>query len=190
MGFGHWPEGATFMKYNFLAVIIPMKWLPQDTEQARTQAWAMTSQKLLPDLGKLYSRFYPTVPYQLGVILGREDPAAFLKMFYLAKKERTEAAAFHSMGLLENIDWERTQKIGDALVCHVVADGNNQALEAHSFWHLAIMSGHLMPDCGIYYMEQQQAFISPEQEQAVSAHPSDYALCTVTLEAMEEKNEA
>jgi len=33
-------------------------------------------------------------------------------------------------------------------------------------------------------------WLPQDTEQAVSAHPSDYALCTVTLEAMEEKNEA
>ena len=28
------------MKFNYLAVIVPRKWLPQNTEQARKQAWA------------------------------------------------------------------------------------------------------------------------------------------------------
>ncbi len=184
------------MKYNFLAVIIPRKWLPQNTEQARTQAWAMTSQKLLTDLGRMYSRFYPAsrpwgqeVPEPFSVVLGNEDPVNFLNVFYRAKKEQEAAAAFHSAGLLSNIDLEHTQKIGDALICHVVADGSNQALEAHSFWHLAVMSGSLMPDCGVYFLEQKQAMVSTEQVNNVTAHPSDYALCMVTLEAMGEQNE-
>jgi len=185
------------MKYNFLAVIIPMKWLPQNKERARTQAWTVTSQKLLPDLGRLYSRFYPAsrpwgqeVPEPFSVVLGNENPVTFLNVYYQAKKKQEEAATFHSTGMLKNIDWDRTQKVGDTLICNVVADGNNPALEAHSFWHLAMMSGRLMPDCGIYYMEQQKSVINPEQERAVSAHLSDYALCAVALEFMEGKNEA
>lgn len=180
------------MKYTYLVVIIPRKWLPQNTEQARTQAWVMTSQKLLPDLGRLYSRFYPAphawgleILSSLGVVLGNEDPVTFLNVFYRAKKRQDEAAAFHSAGMLENINFERTEKIGDTLVCHVVADGSNKALEAHSYWHLAVMAGSLMPDCGLYYLEQQTVF-SQEQEKAVTSRPSDYALCAVTLEGHNE----
>jgi len=183
------------MKYNFLAVIIPRKWLPQNTEQARTQAWAMTSQTLLSDLGEFYSRFYPAsrpwgqeVPELFSVVLGNEDPVTFLNVFYQAKKKQEEAAAFHSAGMLSNIDLEHTQKIGDTLICHVVVDGSNQALEAHSMWHLAVMSGSLMPDCGVYYLEQKQAMVSPDQVKAVTTHPADYALCAVTLD-MEEQDE-
>ena len=81
------------MKINYLAVIVPRKWLPQNTEQARVQAWAAVTQLLLPDLGKFYSRFYPahqpwgddiSAPY--SVVLGREDPVAFLNVFHQAKK--------------------------------------------------------------------------------------------------------
>ena len=86
------------MKFNYLAVIVPRKWLPQNTEQTRKQAWAAVTQLLLPDLGKFYSRFYPasqpwgqdiSAPY--SVVLGREDPVAFLNVFHQAKKKQEEA---------------------------------------------------------------------------------------------------
>ena len=179
------------MKYNYLAVIIPRRWLPQNTEQAREQAWAAVTQLLLPDLGKWYSRFYPasqpwgqdiSAPY--SVVLGQEDPVTFLNVFHQAKKRQEEAISFHEIGMLSNIDLEQTQKIGDALICHVSA-GSNEAIKAHSLWHLAMAEGGLLPDCGLYYMEQKRAVLSPEQERAVSARPGDYALCAVTLE-MEE----
>ena len=77
------------MNYNYLVVIIPAKWLPQNTEQARIQAWAAVTQLLLPNLGEFYSRFYPanrpwgqdiSAPY--SVVLGREDPVTFLNVRY------------------------------------------------------------------------------------------------------------
>lgn len=177
------------MKYNYLAVIIPAKWLPQNTEQARTQAWAAATQLLLPDLGKLYSRFYPAdqpwgqaLTYPFSVVLGREDPVTFLNVLYQAKKKQDEAVAYHSAGMLRNIDLDRTQKIGDALVCHVSPEGSNPALTAHSLWHLAMMEGMFLPDCGLYYLEQRRSVINPELEKTVTAHPGDYALCAVTLE--------
>lgn len=176
------------MKFNYLAVIVPRKWLPQNTKQARTQAWAAVTQLLLPDLGKFYSRFYPSnhpwgqdlsVPY--SVVLGQEEPVEFLNVFYHAKKKRDDAISFHSAGMLSNINFDQTKRIGDVLVCHVTADGSNEALQAHSLWHLAVMEGAFLSDCGLYYLEQKQAVIPPEQEKAVSAHPGDYALCAVTL---------
>lgn len=180
------------MNFNYLVVVIPMKWLPQNTELARTQVWAAVSQLLLANLGKLYARFYPAphpwgqdIPNPLGIVLGREDPVTFLNLFYRAKKEQEDAVAFHSVKMLSNISPEQTNRVGDTLICHVTADGSNPALAAHARWHTFIMSGILLPDCGIYYLEQGQAMISPEQEKAVFASPADYALCAVTLEAME-----
>ena len=182
------------MKINYLAVIVPRKWLPQNTEQARVQAWAAVTQLLLPDLRKFYSRFYPahqpwgddiSVPY--SVVLGREDPVAFLNVFHQAKKKQEEAIAYHSMGMLNNINFDQTEQIGEALVCHVTADGSNAALQAHSIWHLAVMEGAFLPDCGLYYLEQKRAILSWEQEKAVSTRPGDYALCAVTLELEEDK---
>ena len=177
------------MKFNYLAVIIPRKWLPQNTEQARVQVWAAVTQMLIPDLGKLYFRFYPanqpwgqniSAPY--SVVLGQEDPVAFLNVFYHAQKKQKEAIDFHVAGMLSNINFDQTKKIEDALVCCVAADGNNEALKVHSAWHLAMMEGILMPDCGLYYLEQKCSVLTPELEKAVAVHPQDYALCAVTLE--------
>ena len=181
------------MKFNYLAVIVPRKWLPQNTEQTRKQAWAAVTQLLLPDLGKFYSRFYPasqpwgqdiSAPY--SVVLGREDPVTFLNVFHQAKKKQEEAISFHEIGMLSNINLEQTQKIGDTLICHVNAE-SNEAMQAHSLWHLAMAEGGPLPDCGLYYLEQKRAVLSPEQEKAVSACPGDYALCAVTLELEEDK---
>lgn len=183
------------MNFNYLAVVIPRKWLPQNTEQARAQAWAAVTRLLLPDLGKLYSRFYPAahpweldVPDPFGVVMGREDPIAFLNLFHRAKGKRDEAVSFHSVGMLSNINFEETQRVGDTLICHVTADGSNKALEAHSAWHLAMMEGLFMPDCGLYYLERKCSVIDPELEKNVAAHPGGYVLCAVTLEAMEERH--
>ena len=181
------------MKFNYLAVIVPVKWLPQNTEQARTQMWGQVTQLLLPNLGKWYSRFYPAstpwgqdIQAPFGVVLGREEPVKFLNLFYRAKRKQDDAVAFHTVGLLSNADLEQAQKIGDTQLCHVTAGESNEALTAHALWYAAIQSGSFLPDCGIYYLEQKQAVINPEQERAVSGHPADYALCAVTLENMEE----
>lgn len=177
------------MKFNYLAVVIPVKWLPQNTEQARVQAWATVTQLLIPDLSKLYFRFYPATqpwgqdilaPY--SIVLGREDPVTFLNVFHQAKKKQKEAIDFHMAGMLGNINFDQTQKIGDALICCVTADGSNKALEVHSAWHLAMMEGMFLPDCGLYYLEQRRSVIDPELEKTVAARPGDYALCAVTLE--------
>lgn len=180
------------MKFSYLAVVMPMKWLPQNTEEARTQAWAAVSHLLLPNLGKFYSRFYPAsnpwgqkIESPFGVVLGREDPVTFLNVFYQAKQKREEAVAFHSVEMLSHIDLDRTQQIGETLVCHVSPDGSDPALVAHSLWHLAVMEGVLMSDCGLYYLEQNRSMPDRKLEQAVSARPGGYALCAVTLESTE-----
>ena len=181
------------MKFNYLAVVMPEKWLPQDTEAARVQMWAAVTQLLLPHLGKLFSRFYPadrpwgqdiSAPY--GVVLGRETPITFLNVLHHAKKKWDEAVSFHSVGMLRNINFDQTERLGDFLVCRVTADGSSEALKAHSCWHLAMMEGIFVPDCGLYFLEQRRSIPGPELEKAVAAHPADYALCAVTLEAMEE----
>lgn len=183
------------MKINYLAVIVPRKWLPQNTEQARTQAWAAVTQLLLPDLGELYSRFYPAgrpwgqdIASPYSVVLGREEPVTFLNLFYQAKQKRDDAVAFHSIQMLSNINFNQTEQIGDTLVYHVTADGSSKALEAHSAWHLAMMKGVFLPDCGLYYLEHKKAMPDPNQEKAVSAYPAGYVLCAVTLEMMEVQN--
>jgi hypothetical protein len=176
------------MKINYLAVVLPEKWLPQNTEQARTQVWAAVTQLLLPDLGKWYSRFYPSnqpwgqdISTPFSVVLGWEDPVTFLNVFYHAKKKRDNAINFHSAGMLGNINFEQTQQIGDALICHVNSE-SNEALQAHSIWHLAVMEGAFLPDCGLYYLDQKRSVLNPELEKTVAAQPGDYALCAVTLE--------
>lgn len=177
------------MKFSYLAVVMPMKWLPQNTEQARTQAWAAVSQLLLTNLGKFYGRFYPAVApwgqaasFPFSVVFGREDPAAFLNLFYHAKNKLEKAVAFHSVGMLNNIKPEQMQEIGDTLICHVMTDGSNEALTVHALWYTAVMAGVLMPDCGLYFLEQKQSVVPPEVEREITAHPSDYVLCAVTLE--------
>ena len=76
----------------------------------------------------------------------------------------------------------------DTLVCHITADGSSDALKAHSLWHLTMMEGTPLPDCGLYFMEQKCAVINPGLEKAVAARPGDYALCAVTLEMMGVQN--
>ena len=65
----------------------------------------------------------------------------------------------------------------------VKGDGENMA--PHMLWHLAMIAGELMPDCGVYFPREQQAFVDDTLEKKGLNHLNRYALCMVTL-AMEE----
>lgn len=80
------------MKANHLAVIFPAKDLPQNTVHACGAIWTRTSRMLLPGLGKLYDRFHPAaqpwgveIPAPFSVVLGRDDPCRFLRLYLRAK---------------------------------------------------------------------------------------------------------
>jgi len=178
------------MKTVPLAVVCPISGLPQNTEQARQAVWAEVTKLLQPGLGKLYSSFYPAssawgvelnVPF--GVLLGRDDPVRFVRIVASATEAQSAAASFHTSALLAGADPEQARKIGGTLVFPVHLDGSNKELEAHSVWHLGMAAGVFLPDCGIYYLEQQTAVIGPKQQTAIASNLAGYAVCVVRLEA-------
>ena len=61
-------------------------------------------------------------------------------------------------------------------------------LIGHAFWHVAMHEGSVLPDCGVYYTGLGRAIASREEEKTILISLSDYALCMVTLEALEVNN--
>ena len=177
------------MKTLLLAVVCPVSGLPQNTEQVRQMVWAEVTGLLQPDLGKFYTSFYPAprtwgveLNEPFGVLLGRDDPVRFLHILTMATEAQDNATAFHMGSLLTGIDVSQTQTVGDTLICPVHLDGTNKELEAHSLWLLGIAGGKLLPDCGIYYIQQRRAVAGPDMAKAIAGNLAGYAVCTVRLE--------
>lgn len=177
------------MRANHLAVVFPAKGLPQNTVQACGALWAQTSHMLLPGLGKIYGRFHPAaqpwgveIPDPFSVVLGRNDPCCFLRLYFRAREFREASVGFHVGGTLAETGFEKFLAAGDTLVCPVMLDGTNERLEGHILWHTAMASGVILPDCGVYYAEQKRSTVEPGLEKLIESHPADYALCMVTLE--------
>lgn len=181
------------MRANYLAVVFAMKQLPQNTEKVPVAVWAETSRLLRQDMGKLYSGFYPAArPWDVeirtpfSVVLGRDDPTRFLRLFSEARMKRGLAIDYHVGGTLVETGFDNLRKIGDTLICPVALDGTNKDLEAHIFWHMALANGAILPDCGIYYAERKRSSVEPGLEKVIESSPEDYALCMVTLELRED----
>lgn len=177
------------MRANHLAVAFSAKGLPQNTVHACGAIWTKTSRMLLPGLGKFYGRFYPaTRPWGVeistpfSVVLGRDDPCRFLRLYFRAREFREKSIAFHVGGTLEETGFEKLQAAGDILICPVTLDGTNKRLEGHILWHTALAQGAIMPDCGVYYAERKRATADPGFERSIESDPADYALSMVTLE--------
>lgn len=177
------------MKANHLAVIFPAKDLPQNTVHACGAIWTRTSRMLLPGLGKLYDRFHPAaqpwgveIPAPFSVVLGRDDPCRFLRLYLRAREFREESIAFHVTGTLAETGVEKFRAAGDILICPVTLDGTNKRLEGHILWHAAMEQGAILPDCGVYYAERKRSTVEPDLEKSVESIPADYALCMVTME--------
>ena len=183
------------MRANHLAVVFPMKELPQNTVQACGAVWAETSRLLLPGMGKLYDAFYPAarswdveIPTPFGVVLGQADPCRFLHLYMLARRSREDSAAYHVRDALAEAGLEKLQAAGDILVCPVALDGTNKRLEGHIFWHMAMANGVILPDCGVYYAERKRSTVEPGLEKVIESYPAGYALCMVTLEQREDSH--
>lgn len=177
------------MKGNHLAVVFPAKGLPQNTAQACGAVWAQTSRLLLPGLGKVYDRFHPAaqpwgvdIPASFSVVLGRDNPCLFIRLYLRAREFREASVGFHVGGTLAETGFEKLQAAGDVLICPVTLDGTNKRLEGHILWHTAMASGVILPDCGVYYAERKRSTVEPGLEKLIESHPADYALCMVTLE--------
>ncbi len=182
------------MRANHLAVVFSVKGLPQNTAHACGSIWAQASRMLVPGLGKFYDRFYPAArPWGVelsapfGVVLGRDDPCRFLRLYLRAREFRQESIGFHVTGALAETGLEKLRTAGDILICPVTLDGTNKCLEAHIFWHAAMAQGVLLPDCGVYYAEKKRSTVEPGFEKTVESAPADYALSMVTLEQGEDR---
>ncbi len=178
------------MRGTNLAVLSFASGLPQNTELARQAVWARTTQFLQPNLGKLYSSFYPAssvwgidLNAPLGVLLGREAPEQFIRVLNAATQAQRTAIDFHINAMLKCAKPEQAHQVGDAIIYPVAMDGSDKELEAHSVWNIAIASGVFLPDCGIYYVDQECAFAGPELIKEIACGIGNYAVCVVRLEA-------
>ena len=176
------------MKSCNMAVIVPVDKLAGNDEVLRAKVWRKVSKLLLPALGKLYRQFNPSngawglkLTRPFGVILGKQEPEQFLALFLAGQQAQRDAMEFHLSAMIEKANMGNAQKIGDALVCHVVVDGEDPELMAHAIWHISLQKGAPLPDCGIYYEELGRAVASVEEQRTILANPAGYALCTVTL---------
>lgn len=179
------------MKGTNLAVVCSTSGLPQNTELARQTVWARITQFLQPNLGKLYSSFYPAssawgidLNARFGVLLGREAPEQFIRILVAATEAQNASFDFHTEGLLSRVDLGQTQQMGDTIICPVTLDGRDKELEAHSIWHIAMAAGKFLPDCGIYYMDRSTAVADLELRREISRSIENHAVCVVRLEAM------
>lgn len=176
------------MKFCNMAVVLPVEGLAENNEALRAQAWGKVSELLLPALGKLYRQFHPVgsawgqklkQPY--SVVLGKQEPEEFLMLFLAGQQAQQEAMEFHLSAMIGKTDMSDAQKIGDSLVCPIVVDGSDPELLAHTIWHISMQKGAPLPDCGIYYAHLGRASASVDEQRAILANPSGYALCVVTL---------
>lgn len=181
------------MKGRDLVVVCSASGLPQNTELACQAIWAKTAQFLQPNLGELYSSFYPVASVwgiglrSYGVLLGREDTDRFMRILLAATEAQSAAIDLHISGLLSRMDLEQTRRVGNNIICPVTLDGTDKELEAHTLWHIAMASGTFLPDCCIYYLEQERAVADLELRQKIARSIESYAVCAVRLE-MEENH--
>lgn len=180
------------MKTLNLAVVCPVSGLPQNTKEVQQAVWMNVTALLQPKLGTQFSSFYPAslawgMPMHapFGVLLGRDDPERFIDILLTASKVQNKAIRFHTEGMLEGIDPKTVCTVGNATICPVYLDGTDTALAAHSIWSLGIAAGELLPDCGVYYLEQGHAIADKEMRKAIASRLADYAVCVVTLEVKE-----
>lgn len=183
------------MKANHLAIIFPAGKLPQNTRQACAAVWSKTSRLLLRNMGKLYASFHPAArPWDVGirtpfgVVLGRDDPALFLSLFFKARRKQRMSIEYHLGSALAATGFDNLRMVGDTLVCPVILDGKDKLLESHIFWQAALASGVILPDCGVYYAEWGRSTVEMGMEKTIESNPADYALCVATLEHMEERH--
>lgn len=179
------------MKGTNLAVVCSASGLPQNTKLARQAVWARITQFLQPNLGEMYSSFYPAASAwgidlnaSFSVFLGREAPEQFIRILIAATEVQNASIAFHIGGLLSRADLGRAHQVGDTVICPVTLDGTDKELEAHSAWHIAMAAGAFLPDCGIYYMEQKTAVADLKLRREISRSIESHAVCVVRLEGL------
>lgn len=176
------------MLVNHLAVVVPVRNRAGDDRKVRETVWQQVAGLLLTQLGKRYSRFQPaaqawgqTVDRPFGVALGRSDPALFLYLYTQAKARQEEAIHFHMDKLLDGMDIQSESVCRNIILCTVSSKEDGDATRPHMLWHLAMMGGELLPDCGLYFMEEKKPFADNALEEKVLSRLDRYALCIVKL---------
>lgn len=185
------------MKTTQLAVVWPVPSPPQNTRQIHQTVWAQTADLLKPGLGTLYASFYPasqawgvSLNTPFGVLLGRDAPTDFVHILAAATAAQEAAIDFHVKSLLAGVNPDQVREVGSTLICPVHLDGTDKELEGHTLWQIGFASGVPLPDCGVYYAQQQRSLAGAELKKTIASHLAGYALCVVTLETGENKEES
>ena len=182
------------MKATHMAVVVPIDRTEANANDIRTAVWQEAAKLLLPQLGKAYARFEPACsawgravcqPY--GVVLGKTEPELFLYLFGAARAYQQASIQFHMKEFLDGIEPISKNEQAGVTVYSVQVKGDGENMAPHMLWHLAMIAGELMPDCGVYFLREQQAFVDNTLEKTVLNHLNRYALCVVTLAREETK---
>ena len=91
-----------------VAIVAPVTEI--DDRAAREAVWQQVTERILPQIGKLCTRFEPSggawgqkVSSPYSVVLGRSEPAMFLYFYASAKHQLDERAKAHLDGFLEHL---------------------------------------------------------------------------------------
>ena len=101
-----------------IAIVAPVT--EADDRAAREIVWQQVTERIVPQMGKLCTRFEPSggawgqkVSSPYSVVLGRNEPALFLYFYASAKSQLDERAKAHFDGFLEHLEFGNEQTIGD-----------------------------------------------------------------------------
>lgn len=164
-----------------LAIVAPVT--EADDRTAREAVWQQVTERIVPQMGKLCTRFEPSggawgqkVSSPYSVILGRNEPALFLYFYASAKHQLDERAKAHLAGFMEHLEIGNEQTVGDTKMCTAYLKGDTAEARSHMEWHIANMFGELMPDCGIYFLREGRSYLSEAEHKRILCNMKDYAI--------------
>ena len=165
------------MKASHLAVVVPIDPAETNGNATRTEVWQKTAELLMTQLGKRHSRFEPavqvwkqTVGQPFGVVMGKKDPAMFLYFYAAAKAHQEAAIRYHMAGFLDGIEPISKNEQAGVSVYAVEVKDDGKDMAPHMLWHIAMITGELLPDCGIYYLREKRAVADDEMDKQVLSH--------------------
>lgn len=182
------------MKTNPMAIIVPVDLAAGNENELRVAVWETVTELLLPKLGKYFSRFEPATfawkqrldqPY--GIVFGKKDPGLFLYYYMSAKAMQQEMIQRHMTAFFKNIEPLGKSENNGIAVYAMGVKGDGSELGAQLSWHLSMITGELQPDCGVYFAEEKEAFVSDMLDKKVLDHLEQYALCVVNLVKTEDE---
>ena len=119
-----------------LAIVAPVT--EADDRAARETVWQQVTERIVPQMGKLCTRFEPSggawgqkVSSPYSVILGRNEPALFLYFYASAKHQLDERAKAHLDGFLEHLEIGNEQTVGDTKMCTAYFKGDTAEARSH-----------------------------------------------------------